>query len=128
MAIDTVEALEAGLAQFVGSGGYCRLHPDLYPKVLVSDGAKYLAEHAGAAWLLSLMAGDLPQARPSDWLVIGRLVVQADQSARLEVRAGEVGEVFAAHDIGRTDFPLAQAVLYAARAGDGWVMLLPLEY
>jgi hypothetical protein len=47
----TPEELHRHLAQFSGTERYYRIHPGL----LATDGAKYLADEAGAYWLLDII-------------------------------------------------------------------------
>lgn len=123
-----VEALQQGLDQFTGTEGYYRLHRDIFPNIVLTDGAKYLGEKAGATWLLTAIATHMPMVRPGEWFVVCKLVVASNRSATLTIQSDDPGHIYARQQIPFTDFPLAEIKLYAARAGDGWVIMLPSEY
>lgn len=43
------------LAGFTGTEGYLRWNPPLFPDILLTDGARYVAETAGAFWLMDII-------------------------------------------------------------------------
>jgi hypothetical protein len=53
----------AQLSNFIGTEKYYRLTR----KHLLTDGTKYLAEAAGAYWLMEAIASYLPEIGISDW-------------------------------------------------------------
>ena len=110
------------LAQFTGTERYYRLNR----KCVITDGAKYLADTAGAYWLLDAAASYLLEIGTDDWFVLVRLLVN-DSKAVLTLEDGN-GGIRAQQDIGYTDFPLQEQVLYANWDGEHWVLLLPSEY
>ena len=112
----------ADLAQFTGTEHYYRLNR----RCLVTDGAKYLAENAGAYWLLDVAASYLIELGTADWFVLVRLRVQ-DFTAELTVEDGN-GSVRARKHISFTDFPRDEQLLYACWDGENWVIMLPSEY
>lgn len=59
------------LSQFSGTEHYYRLNR----RCLITDGAKYLADEAGAYWLLDAAASYLLELGSFDWFVLVRLVV-----------------------------------------------------
>ena len=115
--------LSSNLAHFSGTESYHRTHPGL----LATDGAYYLAEHAGAFWLLGIV-----------WSVLHKI---NDDFAVLELtRTGGTEAVAHLHDgrepqttfhrqhIPYTDFPLKSIKLYVQDAGGEWVVMLTSEY
>lgn len=116
MAIDP-----ATLAQFTGTEHYYRLSR----RCLITDGAKYLADEAGAYWLLDAAASYLLELGTMDWFVLVRLVV-SKSTAALTLEDGN-GAVRASQQIPYTDFPLPEQVLYACWDGEHWVLMLPSE-
>jgi len=110
------------LCLFTGTVHYHRLNR----KCLLTDGAKYLAEGAGAFWLMDAAASYLLELGTADWFVLVRLAVTGS-SAVLTLEDGN-GREHARQEIPYTDFPLAQQTLYACWDGDHWVLMLPSEY
>ena len=114
---------QADLRQFQGTETWYR-HP-LNKEVLYTEGAQYVAEKAGAYWLLDEIAL-AQQAIPAvaaqrfqDW----RLTVNADYTATLACEDGNCNPVYS-KQIEYTDFPLEKVNLWVA---DGAIML-PSEY
>lgn len=112
----------AQLSQFTGTERYYRLNR----KCLLTDGTKYLAEAAGAFWLMDAAASYLLELGTADWFVQVALKVTGS-SAVLTLEDGN-GGVRARQKIPYTDFPLAQQTLYACWDGEHWVLMLPSEY
>lgn len=114
--------LQAALAQFTGTAHYYRLNR----LCVITDGAKYLADAAGAYWLIDAAASYLIELGTADWFVLVRLVV-TEGKAVITLEDGN-GQVRAAQEIPYTDFPLPQQTLYACWDGQHWVLMLPGEY
>ena len=112
----------ADLTQFTGTERYYRLNR----KCLLTDGTKYLAEAAGAFWLMDAAASYLIELGTDDWFVQVKLVVSCS-SAILTLEDGN-GHVRARQVIPYTDFPLPEQNLYACWDGEHWVLMLPSEY
>lgn len=110
------------LSHFTGTEHYYRLNR----RCLITDGAKYLADEAGAYWLLDAASSYLLELGTSDWFVLVRLVVTESQAV-LSLEDGN-GSVRARQQIPFTDFPLPEHVLYACWDGNHWVLMLPSEY
>ena len=110
------------LAQFTGTEHYYRLNR----KCLITDGAKYLADTAGAYWLLEVAASYLLELGTADWFVLVRLRVK-DFYAELTVEDGN-GIVRATQQIPFTDFPADEQILFACWDSEHWVLMLPSEY
>lgn len=120
----TPEDLKENLAQFIGTENYYRWSV-LFPNFILTDGAKYLAEEAGAYWLMDLIASHRGafhrdtfavvklKKREKDWLVV--------------IEDGNDNE-YARQVIEYSDFPLDDLTLYACLSEAGWVIMLPSEY
>lgn len=110
------------LAYFTGTEHYYRVSPS----TVITDGCKYLAENAGAFWLLDAVASYLPQFTGREEFITAKLTV-TNASADLVLDNGN-GHVLDRQHIAFTDFPLAAITLYACWGGEFWVLMLPSEY
>ena len=108
--------------QFTGTEYY---YP-LWPKVLLTDGTKYVADAAGAYWLMDAIACYLPQFTGKEDFIVAKLNV-IGSSADLVLDDGN-GRVLNLQHIAYTDFPIATMTLYACWGGEDWVVMLPSEY
>lgn len=121
------QELESDLRQFTGTTNYYAYSP-LFKKVVLTDGAKFLAEEAKAYWLMDAIASHLPgyddtfavvklQKREKDWL--------------LTLDDGN-DNIFAEQVIEYSDFPLDEIMLYVGRQDmetcDLWVIMLTSEW
>jgi hypothetical protein len=119
----TTEAqLKEALRQFTGTETWYR-HP-LFRTFCYTEGVQYLAEQAGAYWLISdiLACQDDPRVKAQgfqEW----KLMVNEDRSAVLTCADGDLHIVYS-QDYGFTDFPLQSCKLWLTNA----VLLLPSEY
>jgi len=114
---------ESDLQQFTGSEHWYR--HGLVPSVLFTDGAKHVADAAGAYWLLDeiALAQRIVKAVAAEEFQVWKLAVEADSSALLSCEDGNGNEVFR-KDIEFTDFPLKGVTLWCT----GNTILLPSEY
>lgn len=110
------------LAHFTGTEHYYRISR----RHLLTDGTKYLAEAAGAFWLMDAVASHLNEIGTTDWFVLVRTKV-ADNKAVMIYEDGN-GHEHARQEIPYTDFPLSECVLYCCWDGEHWVLMLPSEY
>ena len=120
-AMDKDELL-SNLAQFSGAVAYYRITP----RVLITDGVKYLADHAQCYWLLNAAVSHLMGLGTDDHFVLIKLVVN-NSSAVLTLEDGN-GRVHCTQTIPYTDFPLVQQRLYACWDGQHWIIMLTGEY
>lgn len=101
----TISEVLPDLGQFYGTQGYLRhrLLPSM-PGVLLTDGAKYVAEKAGAYWLMDTIALNC-----RDWLLEGngfcvvKLKVEGSKCS-LDVTDGD-GHTLWGEVVAFTDFP-----------------------
>ncbi len=98
------------LAEFTGTERWYR-HP-LMRNILYTDGARYLAEHGGAYWLLDEIATtQLDRKVRSHEFQAWKLTVNADNSAQLVCEDGNYNVVYS-KKIEFTDFPLSSIELW----------------
>lgn len=110
------------LNNFIGTEKYYRINPC----AVLTDGTKYLAEEAGAFWLMDAIASYLPQFTGKQDFVVAKLV-RTDSKAQLTLDDGN-GRVLDQQHIPYTDFPLTNIQLYACWGGEFWVLMLCSEY
>ena len=111
------------LAQFTGSQNFYR--HSLVREVLYTEGVEYVADNAGAYWLLDEIAlaqrYTIPVKRED--FQVWDLKVDADQTATLTCGDGNGREVYS-KQIPLTDFPEPGIRFYYS----DWVIHLPSEY
>ena len=119
----TASLTEADLRQFTGSEHWYR-HA-LVPGILFTDGAKYLADQAGAYWLLDeiALAQKFNARVAAEAFQLWRLTVTPAHTAILACEDGNGRAVFT-KAIAYTDFPLPEITLYYTDR----TILLPSEY
>lgn len=130
----TPEQLKAELAQFYGTENYYRHQRG----IILTDGAKYLAEAAGAYWLMDVIWSYQGKMKSEDFQTWElkkydpKLSGQVRPVAAITCTDGN-DKVLAFQEIFYTDFPLDQIQLYAAAHYDPngrreLVIMLPSEY
>ena len=110
------------LSFFTGTTAY-HIHS---PRVVLTDGAKYLAEHAQAYWLIDAIASYLPSLVNREHFVAASLAVK-NSSAVLLFTDGNYKELAIQH-IPFTDFPMREITLFACWGDGFWVLMLTSEY
>lgn len=113
---------QSDLRQFTGSENWYR--HSLNRQVLFTDGAKYLADQAGAYWLLDeiALAQRFQKSVAKEEFQLWHLIVK-DNTADLVCEDGNGRNVYVQH-IPFTDFPLDEVKLYFTNN----TILLPSEY
>jgi hypothetical protein len=113
----------ADLAQFIGSEQWFR--HSINSKVLYTEGAKHVAEHGQAYWLLDELALIQPYDKKvaAEEFQVWRLTVRPDKTATLTCDDGNGITVFT-KEIPFTDFPLEAITFYFTNN----VIHLPSEY
>lgn len=111
------------LAQFTGTEHWYR--HGINHKVLFTDGAKYVADQAGAYWLLDEIALIQPYDKrlAAEEFQVWKLMVNADHTATLTCGDGN-GNVVYTKQLEYTDFPPDGITLYFTDN----TILLPSEY
>lgn len=101
----------------------------LAPKCLLTDGAKYLADHAGAYWLMDIIASWQRRLIQNEEYFQVWQIKTTDGSAVLTCSDGNYNQLVH-QDIPSTDFPLVSCKLYASFDFDGdyTIIFLPTEY
>ena len=120
--IETADLLNQ-LSQFTGTEKYYRL----YPKVVLTDGTKYLAEVASCYWLMDLYALHLSAINPKIESFTSLKLTKNGIGALVLVEDGN-GHALAKQHIEYTDFPLSSFIFYAVWSGEFWVLMLTSEY
>lgn len=114
---------KSDLAEFTGTAQwYC--HP-MVKTILYTDGIKYVAEKAGAYWLIDEIA--FQQIQPlirNEPFQVWTLKVKLDQSTAVLICDDGNGRIVFKKEIAYTDFPLAELKMYVTDN----VILLPGEY
>lgn len=116
------QELAISLRQFTGTENYYRV----YPKLVITDGVRYLASKASCYWLITAIYSYLPRRAVIEEFVVATLSV-TENTAELVIDDGN-GNVIAKQAIEYTDFPLSKIKLYCVFENDCWVLLLPSEY
>ena len=111
------------LSQFRGTEHYYRI----MPSVLITDGAKFVADKGEAYWLITAIASYLPQFTDTEHFIVANLYVSSTRSAQLTLDDGN-GNILAEQHIAYTDFELDSIRFYACYAVDFWVIMLQSEY
>lgn len=121
--------------QFTGTDGY-QSHK-IIPcgdRLLLTDGAVYLAEHAGAYWLMDAILSYQPQCRRDPMLAEMQFwtLKRDDKGGALLICERDAGDVAFVQEIEHTDFPLDEIKLWVERgSADGenedWILMLPSE-
>ena len=122
------EVLKNNLRQFTGTEHYWRYSP-LFPNVVLTDGAKYLADQAGAYWLMDVISSHMPKVK--DYFAIAWFYkIDSEWCFRLlsDLPIEDDTVEWAHQKIEFSDFPLNEIKLYVAKQDDLWVILLPSEY
>jgi len=111
------------LRQFTGSEHWYR--HGIVRDVLFTDGAKHVADRAGAYWLLDeiAFAQKTGAAVANEEFQVWKLAVNADHSAILSCEDGNDNEVYR-KEISLTDFPLDSFEFFFANG----VIYLPSEH
>ena len=124
---------EAELRQFTGTENWYR--HNLARTVLYTDGVQYLAEKAGAYWLIDIIATEsvmLPNLKGEGFQVWKLTIDTQGSGADLVVDDGNGNELHRRH-IAFTDFPLPEITLWCNENEDPSVnakrvIMLPSEY
>lgn len=123
------DELKQALLNFTGTENHWRHSPN----VLLTDGAQFLAEEAGAYWLMDVIASYLPAVPAEEGFLVATLLKYGKDvgaNAANFILADDVpaNTVYARQHIDYTDFPLDEIKLYVARQGKDWVVMLTSEY
>ena len=121
----TREEIENTLPQFIGTDYWHRYSP-LFSNVLLTDGAKYVAESCGAYWLMDVICSHLPSV--DDTFAIAMLSKFGDKWEFKLLDDITANRIYAKQTIEYSDFPLDSIKFYVIKSGPEWTILLPSEY
>lgn len=121
-------------SQFTGTTNYYKFSI-IFPNVVLTDGSKYVAETAGAFWLMDMIASYLPYV--NDDFAVARLKVDnKTYSGMFTLEDGNYNVQFR-QKVSHTDFPEEEFLMFVAKSGvqdaNGnirpiWVIYLPSEH
>lgn len=117
------DELLSNLKQFSGSDQLARLTRT----VLLTEGARYLAEAAECFWLFDVYASHLGRVDNNKNGFTCLKLTQTNRIASVSIEDGNY-RVLAKQKIEYTDFPLPAITLYGCWAGEFWVLMLTSEY
>ena len=123
--MDAIE-LSAKLNEFYGSETFTRYSP-IYNNITLTEGVVFLAENAGAYWLMDMIGSYLPKLFKSRFGVAKLEVDLVESTATFTLDDGN-DTVLVTQKIPYTDFPLSNIKLYVCDNGYMWTILLPQEY
>ncbi|MDP2842135.1 MAG: hypothetical protein Q8O06_00670 [Acetobacterium sp.] len=129
-----IEQLKSNLSGFTGTENY-HAFSALFRKVVLTDGAHYLAQTAGAFWLMDII-GSVYTAHPEKkkfWdngFAVWTLKVE-DKKGVVTADDGN-NNIFYSQEIEFTDFPLSEMKLFVElgetiNEGEVMVVMLPSE-
>jgi hypothetical protein len=126
MAEDTPEnekQIKSELSQFIGTTTYYR-HTG---GIVLTDGAKYLADRAGAYWLMDVVASWQSAKKVAcERFQLWKITVENNKGT-VVAQDGD-GKELVRQEIPYTDFPLRSQKLYLVKDEKYRVLMLPSEY
>jgi len=129
MTTEQVSELESSLSYFNGTEQYHRWSI-LFRNHVLTDGAKYLAEKAGAYWLMDAIASHHRSCMKDPMLQgmqFWSLSVKDNKATLICER--DTDNIAIKQKIPFTDFPLSKITLYCAPLDQSnYVIMLPSEY
>jgi hypothetical protein len=122
-----------GLTQFYGTEHYYAVSP-LFRGVVMTDGARWLAEKANCFWLMELIASYQPRCKKDKSCIdiqFWRIEVKPDHSCSV-ICDRDSNDEFLRQEIPFTDFPLDSFKIWVEAGACGgkpvMVILLPSEH
>lgn len=117
--------IESDLRNFTGSEQWHRWSV-LFRNCLLTDGAKYLCEKAGAYWFADIIASILPQIKKAGDFATCKITKNKTGSGAVFTADDGNGNVFYSQKIDLTDAPFNFRV-FASWDGQNLVIMLPSE-
>ena len=116
------------LTQFTGSGTFTR--HCLLPRMILTEGITWLADHVGAHWLTDVVASYQHEPHVSaQHFQVWHLCVDANTLAAVVIMTdGNSSTPLVQQQIDYTDFPLDDITLWLIVQGDYLILMLPGEY
>ena len=112
------------LPNFYGTESYYKWSM-LFPRFVMTDGAKYIADSCDAYWLMDAIASHFKSYKTHGFAVAK--LKQHSKGFVLRIEDGD-DNALERQTIEYSDFPLDEIMLYVVDNGDFWVILLPSEY
>ena len=125
----TKDEILAELPNFYGSEQNFLYSPVLFPNVLLTEGALFIAEECGAYWLMDVISSHIPSIKKAgDTFAVARLAV--GHSSALFSLTDDIppNVTYATQAIEYTDFQLDEIKFYVSFDGENWIVLLTSEY
>lgn len=119
---------------FIGTEQYFRIRPWA---IVLTEGAMYVAETAGALWLMDKIGALIQRhsaqrgpAKLGDGFFVVKLTVNEDKSAKISYDDGNGNAVSLEELVLATDYPDPELTLYVQWGGQTlrWVVMVPSEY
>jgi hypothetical protein len=117
--------LQNELCQFTGTTAYHRFSR-LFHTFVLTDGTQFLAENAGAYWLMDLIASHFSAYRDQEFVAV-KLKRNTKGGCTVRLEDGNDG-LLAQQRVKYTDFPFEEITLYVVPKNELRVILLPSEY
>ena len=122
----SVNEIEEHLPYFTGTEEWYRYSP-LFPNVLLTEGAAYIADSCDAFWLMDVISSHIPSIK-GDQFAIAKLVRTGSSAVFTLADDEPAGVLYAKQNIEYTDFPLDEIRFYVIKDSENWTILLPSEY
>ena len=120
------EQIIEGLGNFYGTQNYWKFSP-LFRNLVLTDGAKYIADECGAYWLFDIVGSILCEKKTVSYFKRQSPVavrVKLDGNGGCVVSVGNEKKPFYAQKIEYTDFPLPELEFLVGDNGDCFVVML----
>ena len=111
------------LSMFTGSDTFHKW--SVLSKSVLTQGAKYVADNAGAYWLFDEL--DLSLKNTGEHFASIEIFVDQESRTYIRIDNGD-GEQIACKKLNFSDFPLDQFKLWAVHNGTAYTFMLPSEY
>lgn len=122
----TPDQIEECLRNFTGSEEWVQYSPTLFPTVVLTDGARFVAQECGAFWLMDTISSHLPKV--NDHFAVITLSRTGTQAVLTIADDDPASVIYAKQEFEYTDFPLDGIKMYAAYDGTYWCLMLRTEY
>lgn len=123
----TKEEILNAMNNHYGTERWYRYSP-LFPNVLLTEGARFIAESCGAYWLMDVICSHLRSVKGR--FAVATLTVK-NSKAKFKLVPDipcDAQEIYAKQNITYTDFPFDEIKFYVVNDGESWVVMLPSEY
>ena len=121
------DELDYRLGFYTGTERYFRHRCGL--EVLLTEGAKFLADQAECYWLMDIVASAIPYCQQDEFLSVDLAREQEGTAATVVISDGN-GKTYHRQEMAYTDFPFLSFRLFVAMDGfhERYVVMLPSEY